>query len=525
MSSRAYIDKLLKTTQDTEQSDWEKMEQQYKQVIQNLRQQIRKQGTAVSIDLYKAAVDDGKQRASELRSSQKKVASLTSKVAWLERLIKEKDSIIRKSVVQAAKTPQKQYATNPNVASPTDFLEQGLLPKAMIQSTISSPTLTKPKKLVSNHSTATGNEASQYIKQALSASQSDSASSQQVVDQLTQNQRLQNQHATRLIETPSIPPPLGGKPLAKKEERQGALDQPITNEHSWKISSSKAPLQPEKSHLLVVPQRLPLRAFSQQHQSSFPGKPAPSAKCHHQNSDHHGRKTINSDGLTQERKESKIVAADRPVEMGILDWVDNYTAKTTKTQKEESTGVITVHLSRKDSRKVLAVPTSDPMANIAQSGNANTITNKQQQEQTRRAGNVLFEHERPGDSIRAQRMKTRTTERQRQLQISASQLTQVEQALAVLARSHPVQPYAKVEDITKSVKPDGMRNDENAEPNACPPLQKNKDALGQTPKAPNDVTRSSIRMSKVRAAGGRRGLQEKLKQIRSPPMRKAIGQR
>ena len=52
-SSRAYIDKLLKTSHETEQSDWEIREEKYKKVVQNLRQQIRKQASAVSIDLVR----------------------------------------------------------------------------------------------------------------------------------------------------------------------------------------------------------------------------------------------------------------------------------------------------------------------------------------------------------------------------------------------------------------------------------------------------------------------------------------
>jgi hypothetical protein len=121
-SSRAYIDKLLKTSHDTKVSNWEEREDQYKSVIQNLRQQIRKQTPAVSIDLYKAAIDDGRQKQSELRTAEQKISSLESKLTELEQ---EKKSRLS---TPAAKTPGgKVRRERSALFSPTDFLEQGLL--------------------------------------------------------------------------------------------------------------------------------------------------------------------------------------------------------------------------------------------------------------------------------------------------------------------------------------------------------------------------------------------------------------
>jgi hypothetical protein len=123
-SSRAYIDKLLKTAHDTQESDWEKREAQYKTVIQNLRQQIRKQAPAVSIDLYKTAVDDGKQKQAELRSAEKTISALESKLTKLE--IEKKERVSSAT----AKTPKSKPRSERNILmSPTDFLEKGLLSK------------------------------------------------------------------------------------------------------------------------------------------------------------------------------------------------------------------------------------------------------------------------------------------------------------------------------------------------------------------------------------------------------------
>jgi hypothetical protein len=163
ISSRAYIDKLLKTTQDLEQSDWERMEQQYRTVIQNLRHQVRKQGTAVSIDLYKVAIDDAKKKASELKEHEKEIADLKSKVTQLEKDVKEKPT--RQAPAVICKTPRgtksprydnlprydlespDDFAERYEFGSPTDFLDQGLLVNAVSESMILPPPQTVPKDL------------------------------------------------------------------------------------------------------------------------------------------------------------------------------------------------------------------------------------------------------------------------------------------------------------------------------------------------------------------------------------------
>ena len=84
-SSRAYIDKLLRTSNDTKEEDWEKHEQQYKQVIANLRKQIRKQGTVVSIDLYKAEKAKVRDKSTQLQAAENTINDLNAKVAGLQK--------------------------------------------------------------------------------------------------------------------------------------------------------------------------------------------------------------------------------------------------------------------------------------------------------------------------------------------------------------------------------------------------------------------------------------------------------
>ncbi len=83
-SSRAYIDKLLRTSHETNVEDWEKHEQQYKQVIQNLRKQIRRQDTVVSIDLYKLEKGKVREKASQLRVAENTIDNLQARLAELE---------------------------------------------------------------------------------------------------------------------------------------------------------------------------------------------------------------------------------------------------------------------------------------------------------------------------------------------------------------------------------------------------------------------------------------------------------
>eukprot|EP00934_Nitzschia_sp_Nitz4_P002847 Nitzschia sp. Nitz4//scaffold178_size73299//51595//54653//NITZ4_005713-RA/size73299-augustus-gene-0.86-mRNA-1//-1//CDS//3329539164//2837//frame0 len=84
ISSRALIDKLLRTSHETQESEWERKEAQYKSTIRNYQQQIRKQSTAVSLDLYKAAVEESKGKQERLESAEQKILALKSQLATLE---------------------------------------------------------------------------------------------------------------------------------------------------------------------------------------------------------------------------------------------------------------------------------------------------------------------------------------------------------------------------------------------------------------------------------------------------------
>lgn len=86
-SGQALIDKLLKTTHDTKPGEWEKKEEQYIASIRNYQQQIRKQASVVSLDLYKASVDEGRMTQERLKYAEKRIANLE------ERL--EKKSMVR----------------------------------------------------------------------------------------------------------------------------------------------------------------------------------------------------------------------------------------------------------------------------------------------------------------------------------------------------------------------------------------------------------------------------------------------
>jgi hypothetical protein len=135
-SSRAYIDKLLRTSRDTKEGDWEKNEQQYKQVIQNLRKQIRKQDTVISIDLYKAEKEKAREKATQLRFAESTIDDLHSKVAELKlgkgNLSHKKrpacDSNEQYALEQNARTPKnlniEQYALEQNIRTPKNLTRE-----------------------------------------------------------------------------------------------------------------------------------------------------------------------------------------------------------------------------------------------------------------------------------------------------------------------------------------------------------------------------------------------------------------
>lgn len=119
ISSRALIDKLLKTTHETQENEWEQKEAQYKAAIRNYQQQIRKQSTAVSLELYRAAIEDSKMSQNQLLQAEQKIAALESQILTISKVRQSSDT---------AKTPRAKKSNEGNLLmSPTEFLEMGLL--------------------------------------------------------------------------------------------------------------------------------------------------------------------------------------------------------------------------------------------------------------------------------------------------------------------------------------------------------------------------------------------------------------
>jgi len=124
ISSRALIDKLLRTSHETQVSDWERKETQYKAAIRNYQQQIREQASTVSLDLYMAAVDDGKRTQAQLQNASRKIVDLEKK---LSSATKEGAPT---PIGSKAKTPNPKKGLGTSFFSPTDYLEKGLLFRA-----------------------------------------------------------------------------------------------------------------------------------------------------------------------------------------------------------------------------------------------------------------------------------------------------------------------------------------------------------------------------------------------------------
>jgi len=84
-SSRAYIDKLLLTSHESKEEDWERHQKQYQQVIKNLRKQLLKQDSVISIDLYRAEKDKVQERTTQLRAAEMAIHGLNNKIAALQK--------------------------------------------------------------------------------------------------------------------------------------------------------------------------------------------------------------------------------------------------------------------------------------------------------------------------------------------------------------------------------------------------------------------------------------------------------
>lgn len=103
--SRAYIDTLLQRNDD-QSSEWKRKENQYKQVIGNLRSQIRGGEAVVSLALYKKAVDEARARAQECQDKRVEINTMTRRLNYLERRLI--DNTMR--ATQATWTPPEAHA-------------------------------------------------------------------------------------------------------------------------------------------------------------------------------------------------------------------------------------------------------------------------------------------------------------------------------------------------------------------------------------------------------------------------------
>jgi hypothetical protein len=116
---------------------------------------------------------------------------------------------------------------------------------------------------------------------------------------------------------------------------------------------------------------------------------------------------------------------------------------------------------------------------------------------------------RPNESVDVRRVKSTSATRNKKLDSAAAKVALVERVFSEQAPQH----------TRKDTGTSGKRlplQVVSSNENIAPQQMAEGESLNPSKSAP----RITIRMSKVRAAGGRRALQDKLKQIRSPPMRR-----
>jgi hypothetical protein len=467
-SSRAYIDKLLKTSHDTKVSNWEEREDQYKSVIQNLRQQIRKQTPAVSIDLYKAAIDDGRQKQSELRTAEQKISSLESKLTQLEQ---EKKSRLS---TPAAKTPGgKVRRERSALFSPTDFLEQGLLVGGYeegVQLDLSGTDLfskspshqlkSQPPAPQIQHSLGL-NSVAQNVAYAARGSMQPVAQKEQAP---------QTYH--RSSEKP---------PSEKHQQRHGQA--------SLKPRPIKSAKKQSKSHTPIGEHR-PMKL-----ESSLTGLKISFQKETTQTS-HDTVSTLGFEDVSEmnshlPRKQlgplDKGPGKTQPSEDDVLAWVDNYASS----QRHPTQAA---HESR--SREKRTTKATKPMVRVRKHPNRdeNGLTKSDGMIQ-RKPKLMAF-----NDSS-TQKLSSDSNKPQRRYPpllghvgvVTGSQSDKVSDRMIPHQTQKPAAPYTQP--------------------------QSQKENLATKP-MPKSASKSSTRMLKVRQIGGRKALQDKLKKMRSPTLQK-----
>ena len=129
-SSRSYIDKLLE--QKVTENEWSSKEKEYKQIISNLRAQIRGGEAMVSLALYRKAVGEARARALECQEKKLELKDLSTRLRAMEqRLMGEwphlkarqtpsdeqpADTIVRKVTPTSASSDENSYPFTPNDA-------------------------------------------------------------------------------------------------------------------------------------------------------------------------------------------------------------------------------------------------------------------------------------------------------------------------------------------------------------------------------------------------------------------------
>ena len=89
--TKAYVDSLLQ--QKDESEEWQSRESDYKEIISNLKAQVRSGEATVSLALYRKAVDEARARAIECQDKRLEINTMSRKLQALE-LKKDKLSSI-----------------------------------------------------------------------------------------------------------------------------------------------------------------------------------------------------------------------------------------------------------------------------------------------------------------------------------------------------------------------------------------------------------------------------------------------
>ena len=474
-SSRNYIDKLLLTAQAEKEEEWDMLENKYKSMIRKLQQQIKSQEGTVSLELYRQAIQDGKTKNQELQAKSSQIVSLQAKI--------DQQS---KALASAAERVQKA------MTSPTsDHMEQGLY---QLHPRMSSPTFTSPQTIPRRLGLTPKTEQSPKLF----------ASKSSPPDiEMQQNEKV---HGS--VKQQSFAPFTAYKEVPKSSRKEKAKESRTRNQQNHNVNGTQA----RDAYMLRGKQ---LRTLMSTQMAPKRGTQAPVVPT----------ESIQRQGEAASTKPSRNAMQQKADD--ILDWVDQYVESS---QKENRDSRLIGDIEQKyapNEKQFLnqLIPTakSNPKSNLGPAGKPAKKTIKVSSESKQKA---VAERRKVVNNFRKHRAAAFSPPPAKQ---SMSNKTR---------KPHPlrhIQMEANIGDHQSAVKPSnnktslgkmsqsnthgpiGVKHDENCIPRSVnqeteTPLQNNK-----------SKGRASIRISKVRAAGGRKGLQEKLAQMRSPPaLRKSV---